>query len=108
MRAPTVAWAASGRVAVWQMQNLEDYEADKDMGCSGCLFSLLGGTLGAADKPQKQQTCCEKAAAGSKRMHAQVLRNCPQRRQVLREMQPNKEDLKLKKTNQREATSAAK
>jgi hypothetical protein len=74
----------------------------------GCLFSLLAGTVGAADKPQKQQTCCEKAAAGGKECTHKCCVTAHKDGKSCEKCNPNKEDLKLKKTDQKASTSAAK
>jgi len=73
-----------------------------------CLFSLLGGMVGAADKPQKQQTCCEKAAAGGKECAHKCCVTAHKDGKSCEKCNPNKEDIKLKKTDQKASTSAAK
>ena len=74
----------------------------------GCLFSLLAGTAGAADKPQKQQTCCERAAAEGKECKHKCCVAAHKDGKSCEKCNPNKEDLKLKKTDQKASTSAAK
>jgi hypothetical protein len=74
----------------------------------GCLFSLLAGTIGAADKPAKQQTCCEKAAAEGKECKHKCCVAAHKDGKSCEKCNPNKEDLKLKKTEAKTATSAAK
>ena len=63
----------------------------------GCLFSLLAGPTGAADKPQKPLTCCEKAAAEGKECAHKCCVAAHKEGKSCEKCNPNKEDLKLKK-----------
>jgi hypothetical protein len=74
----------------------------------GCLFSLLGGTGGAADKPQKQPTCCEQAVAAGKECAHKCCVTAHKDGKSCEKCNPNKEDLKLKKAEKKPAASAAK
>jgi hypothetical protein len=73
-----------------------------------CLCSLLGGTAGAADKPEKKQTCCEKAAAAGKECKHKCCVAAHKEGKSCEKCNPNKEDLKLIKSDKKAATSAAK
>jgi hypothetical protein len=73
----------------------------------GCLFSLLAGTAGAADKPQKPQTCCEKAAVAGKECTHKCCVAAHKDGKSCEKCNPNKEDLKLIKPGKKASTSAA-
>ncbi len=74
----------------------------------GCLCSLLGGMVRAADNPKKEQTCCEKAAAASKECTHKCCVTAHKDGKSCEKCNPNKEDLKLKKTDKKATPSAAK
>ena len=74
----------------------------------GCLCSLLGSPVGAADKPEKKQTCCEKAAAEGKECKHKCCVTAHKEGKSCEKCNPNKEDLKLKKTDKKASTSTAK
>ena len=74
----------------------------------GCLFSLLAGPAGAADKPEKKLTCCEKAAAEGKECKHKCCVAAHKEGKSCEKCNPNKEDLKLKKSDKKAATKADK
>ena len=74
----------------------------------GCLCSLLGSPVRAADKPEKKQTCCEKAAAEGKECKHKCCVTAHKDGKSCEKCNPNKEDLKLKKADKKASTSAAK
>jgi hypothetical protein len=74
----------------------------------GCAFSLLAGTAGAADKVEKKQTCCEKAAAEGKECKHKCCVAAHKDGKSCEKCNPNKEDLKLKKPDKKAATKADK
>jgi hypothetical protein len=63
----------------------------------GCLASLLAGSALAAEKPEKKQTCCEKAAALTKECNHKCCIAAHKEGKSCEKCNPNKEDLKLKK-----------
>lgn len=74
----------------------------------GCGFSLLAGSIGAADTPQKPQTCCQKAAAAGKECAHKCCVVAHKEGKSCEKCNPGKEDLKLIKSDKKAATSAAK
>ena len=74
----------------------------------GCVCSLLAGTAGAADKVEKKLTCCQKAAAESKECKHKCCVAAHKDGKSCEKCNPNKEDLKLKKTDKKPATKAEK
>jgi hypothetical protein len=74
----------------------------------GCLCSLLAGPVGAADTSQKAQTCCEKAAAAGKECTHKCCVAAHKEGKSCEKCNPNKQDLKLIKSNKKAATSTAK
>jgi hypothetical protein len=63
----------------------------------GCLASLLGGSVLAADKTEKKLTCCEKAAAEKKECKHKCCVAAHKDGKSCEKCNPNKEDLKLLK-----------
>jgi hypothetical protein len=61
----------------------------------GSVFALLGGSALAADKPEKKQTCCEKAAADGKECRNKCCVAAHKEGKSCQKCNPNKEDLKL-------------
>ena len=80
----------------------------KTMAVLGCVFSLLAATAGAADKPAKKLTCCEKAAAERKECNHKCCVVAHKEGKSCEKCNPNKEDLKLKKPDKKAATKADK
>ena len=74
----------------------------------GCACSLLAGTAGAADKAEKKQTCCEKAAAEGKECKHKCCLAAHKEGKSCEKCNPNQEDLKLKKTDKKAATKTDK
>lgn len=74
----------------------------------GCAFSLLAATAGVADKPGKKLTCCEKAAAEGKECKHKCCVAAHKEGKSCEKCNPNKEDLKLKKTDKKTAIKADK
>jgi hypothetical protein len=74
----------------------------------GCLCLLLGGTVGAADTPLKSQTCCEKTSADGKECKHKCCVAAHKEGKSCEKCNPNKEDLKPKKTDSKASTSIAK
>ena len=74
----------------------------------GCVFSLLVGRAGAADKAEKKQTCCEKAATERKECKHKCCVAAHKDGKSCEKCNPNKEDLKLKKADTKAATKADK
>ena len=73
-----------------------------------CLCSLVFGAVVAADKPPKKLTCCEKAAAERKECRHKCCVAAHKEGKSCEKCNPNKEDLKLKKTEKKVSASAAK
>ena len=67
----------------------------------GCLSSLLAGSALAADKAEKKQTCCEKAAAEGKECKHKCCVVAHKDGKSCEKCNPNKEDLKLKKNDKK-------
>jgi hypothetical protein len=74
----------------------------------GCVFSLLAGSVRAADKPEKKLTCCEKAAAEGKECKHKCCVAAHKDGKSCEKCNPNKEDLKLKKPDKRADPKASK
>jgi len=67
----------------------------------GCLSSLMAGSAFADDKPQKKLTCCEKAAAEGKECKHKCCVAAHKEGKSCEKCNPNKEDLKLKKSDKK-------
>jgi hypothetical protein len=63
----------------------------------GCLASLPGRATLAADKPAKELTCCERAAAAGKVCKHKCCLAAHKQGKSCEKCNPNKEDLKLLK-----------
>ena len=74
----------------------------------GCIFSLLAGIAGAADKAGKKQTCCEKAAVEGKECTHKCCVTAHKEGKPCEKCNPNKEDLKLKKPDKKAAAKTSK
>ncbi len=67
----------------------------KTMVILGCAGSLLAGSANAAEKPEKKQTCCEKAAAAGKECTHKCCVAAHKEGKSCEKCNPNKEDLKV-------------
>ena len=74
----------------------------------GCICSLLAGSVTAADKAPKKQTCCEKAAADGKECRNKCCVSAHKDGKSCEKCNPNKEDLKLLKNKKKADKAAAK
>jgi len=73
----------------------------------GCVWSLLPGLAGAADKPAKPQTCCEKAAAEGKECKHKCCVAAHKEGNSCEKCNSSKEDLKLKQPDKKAAAKTA-
>ena len=73
-----------------------------------CACSLLAGSALASDKPVKQPTCCEKAAAEGKECKHKCCVVAHKDGKSCEKCNPNKEDLKLLKKDKKAEKPAAK
>jgi hypothetical protein len=80
----------------------------KTLAVLGCVFSLLAAMAGVADKPVKKLTCCEKAAADRNECNHKCCVVAHKEGKSCEKCNPNKEDLKPKKTDTKKATKAEK
>jgi hypothetical protein len=103
-----VVRAASGRTRACTRKALKIMKLLKLLLVLGCLSSLLAGLALAADKPAKQQTCCEKAAAEGKECKHKCCVTAHKEGKSCEKCNPNKEDLNLKKADPKASTNAAK
>ena len=74
----------------------------------GCMIALLAGSARSAEKQEKKLTCCEKAAATDKECKHKCCLTAHKDGKSCEKCNPNKEDLKLKKTDKKATPSAAK
>lgn len=75
----------------------------------GSLCWLIASPAGAADaKAVKKQTCCEKAAAEGKECKHKCCVSAHKQGKSCEKCNPNKEDLKLKKTDKKPSPKAEK
>jgi hypothetical protein len=74
----------------------------------GCLSYLVADSALGTDRPEKKLTCCEKAAAESKECKHKCCVTAHKEGKSCEKCNPNKEDLKLKKSDKKGATKAEK
>ncbi len=72
----------------------------------GCTFALLAGLVRATDTPAKSLTCCQTAAAAGKECKHKCCVAAHKDGKSCEKCNPNKEDLKPKKTDNKAAAKS--
>lgn len=98
-----MARAVLGQANGCNLKALKIIKLIKTLVAVGCTFALLAGVVRAADTPGKGPTCCQTAAAEGKECKHKCCVAAHKDGKSCEKCNPNKEDLKPKKTDKKAA-----
>ena len=95
------SYAATDRCAVAGPKTLKSMNLPRILVFVACALSLLAGSAFPAEKKVKKLTCCEQAATAGKECKHKCCVAAHKEGKSCEKCNPNKEDLKLKKSDRK-------